>query len=372
MATREGRRLPLPGRNPDRRRRKAERTRKQRIVHRAVRVVALLLVVCLGTAGCAYWRLDHNVSGIDLSKVLTDADDSGEMNILVMGSDSRSGDNGDHAGGDTGGTSRSDTTAVVHINEDHTEAETVWIPRDTLVDIPACTDGDGDAVPARQDVMFNSAYSEGGPECTVRTVEQMSGLELNHYVELDFSGFVQFIDDIGGVTVTTTEDIDDPDSGFDEPAGTHHLDGDEALAFVRTRHGVGDGSDLDRITLEQQMATAVIDQVKGLDLVAHPKKAYDLASDLTESLTTDTGLDSVSSLMGLGKSLTGIAADDVTQVTLPTETAPSDPNRIAPKDPDAGQVWDALENDRPIPSSIVHGQRENPANSSTADSPTST
>ncbi|MHC5259058.1 LCP family protein [Streptomyces sp. UC4497] len=378
MATREGRRFPLPERNPDNQRRKAEhthkdgsprkaeRTHKQRIARRVIWVVALLLIVCLGTASCAYWRLDHNVSGIDLSKVLTDTDDSGEMNILVMGSDSRSGDNGDLAGGDTGGTSRSDTTAVVHINEDHTKAETVWIPRDTLVDIPACTDSDGDTAPAQQDAMFNSAYSKGGPECTVKTVEQMSGLELNHYVELDFSGFVDFIDDIGGVTITTTEDIDDPDSGFDEPAGTHHLDGDEALAFVRTRHGVGDGSDLDRITLEQQMATAVIDQVKARDLVTHPKQAYDLASDLTKSLTTDTGLDSVSSLLGLGKSLTGIGADDVTQVTLPTETAPGDPNRVAPKAPDADQVWNALKNDASIPSSIVHDQRENPANSSTS------
>ncbi|WP_425825006.1 LCP family protein [Streptomyces fractus] len=192
----------------------------------------------------------------------------------------------------------------------------------------------------------------------------MSGLELNHYVELDFSGFVEFIDDIGGVTITTTEDIDDPDSGFDEPAGTHHLDGDEALSFVRTRHGVGDGSDLDRITLEQQMATAVITQVKSLDLVTHPKQAYDMASALTKSLTTDTGLDSVSSLLGLGKSLTGIGSDDVTQVTLPTETAPSDPNRVVPKGPDAGQVWNALKNDKSIPSSIVHDQRANPANAS--------
>ncbi|WP_425824906.1 LCP family protein [Streptomyces fractus] len=360
--TKPGRRRKVqPGR-----RRKA-RTRRQKVVRWGVWICVALLLAGAGTAGYAYWRLNHNITSLDLSSILSPGDDSGEMNILVMGVDSRSGENGDLAGGDTDGTSRSDTTAVVHINQEHTKASVVWISRDTLVDIPRCTGSDGQTIPAQQDAMFNSAYGEGGAACTVKTVEQLSGLELNHYVELDFSGFVGFVNDIGGVTITTTEDIDDPDSGFDEPAGTHHLGGDEALAYVRTRHGVGDGSDLDRITLEQQMADAIITRLQSLGLAAHPKQAYNIASDLTKSVTTDSGLASVNALLGLAGGMAGIGPSDVTQVTLPNEPAPSDPNRVEPKEPEAGQVWDALKKDQAIPSSIVGSQRQNPADSKVSD-----
>jgi len=157
---------------------------------RAVRILALcagaVLLLCGVGAGWVYWKLDHNLKTVDLRGELTAPakDASGAMNILVLGSDSRSGANRQLAGGATNGTARSDTAMVVHVNAAHTAATVVSIPRDTLVDRPACGAG-----PAARGVMFNSAFEVGGASCAVRTVESMTGLDMNHYIEIDFSGF---------------------------------------------------------------------------------------------------------------------------------------------------------------------------------------
>ncbi len=143
--------------------------------------------------------------------------------------------------------------------------------------------------------MFNSAYSTGGAPCAVKTVETLSGLRMDHYLEVDFSGFQQLIDDLGGVEVTTSEAIKDPDSHLDLPAGTHTLDGEQALGLVRTRHGVGDGSDLGRIQLQQAFVKALVDQVKDIGLLGNPKKLYDIADTATKTVTTDSDLGSVNS-----------------------------------------------------------------------------
>src|SRR5262249_56556434 len=132
------------------------------------------------------------------------------------------------------------------------------IPGDTLVDRPRCTDTNGTAYPAASAVMFNSAYSTGGAACAVKTVESLTGVRMDHYVEVDFSGFQKLIDDLGGVQVTTTKNIDDKNSHLDLQAGTHTLDGQQALGLVRTRHRVGDGSDLGRIQLQQALLQALV------------------------------------------------------------------------------------------------------------------
>jgi LCP family protein required for cell wall assembly len=252
---------------------------------------------------------------------------------------------------------------VVHVNQAHTAASVVSIPRDTLVARPACTDAAGRTVPAVQRAMFNSAYETGGAACAVKTAEQLTGLRMNHYVEIDFSGFAHVVDSIGGVTVTTTVAIHDKDSGLDLAAGTHHLDGTSALAFVRTRHGVGNGSDLGRIELQKQMMKSVLQQVASIGLFSNPVKLWSVGDTLTSSITTDSGLASVSSLVGLAQSLGGIGPDELSMVTLPVVTAPSDPNRVVSQQPQAGQLWTALKGDQAIPQAVLAVQPGNPATS---------
>ncbi|MFB7663004.1 LCP family protein [Kitasatospora sp. NPDC056138] len=346
----------------DHRKNRGRRGRRLRIV---VFALAGLLVLGGGAAGYAYWRLNHNITSVDinaqLGKARPPAATDGSFNVLVLGSDSRSGTNGNLAGGATDGTARSDTAMVVHVNQSHTTASVVSIPRDTLVARPECLTTSGKTVPAAKSVMYNSAFETGGPACAVKTTEQFTGLRMDHFVEIDFSGFANFIDAIGGVNVTTTVNIKDKDSGLDLAAGDHHLAGDQALAFVRTRHGVGDGSDLGRIELQKQMVKSIMAQVGSIGLTSNPAKLWSVADRLTRSITTDSDLASVDSLVGMADTLKKIGPDDLTMVTLPVGTAPADPNRVIPQQPQADRLWAALRSDQAVPHSIVSSQPANPA-----------
>ncbi|MFJ4330217.1 LCP family protein [Streptomyces sp. NPDC088935] len=358
--------IPGPGQSPapGHGRRGKGRRRKPMAKRRKALLVAAWsaagIVVLGGTgAGVLYFKLNGNLTSVDIDAALG-ADrpaktDNGSENILVLGSDTRSGGNKKLGGGTDDGTARSDTAMIVHVHKGHKQASVVSIPRDTLVDRPECTDTDGGEHPAADGVMFNSAYSTGGAACAVKTVESISGLRMDHYLEVDFSGFQNLIDDLGGVQVTTTEDIKDPDSHLDLTAGTHRLDGEQALGLVRTRHGVGDGSDLGRIQLQQAFVKALVDQVKDVGLLGNPKKLYDIADTATKTVTTDSDLGSVNSLMSFASSLKGIGPDKMHMVTMPVVYDPADPNRVLLEKTKADQVWTALKNDRPIPQSATEG-----------------
>ncbi|MZG19832.1 LytR family transcriptional regulator [Streptomyces sp. SID5914] len=358
--------IPGPGqsRTPGRGSRGKGRRRKPTAKRRKALLVAAWsaagIVVLGGTgAGVLYFKLNGNLTSVDIDQALgadrPEKADNGSENILVLGSDTRSGGNKKLGGGADDGTARSDTAMIVHVYKGHKKASVVSIPRDTLIDRPDCTDTDGGEHPAADDVMFNSAYSTGGAACVVKTVESISGLRMDHYLEVDFSGFQNLIDDLGGVRVTTTEDIKDPDGHLDLTAGTHRLDGEQALGLVRTRHGVGDGSDLGRIQLQQAFVKALVDQVKDVGLLGNPKKLYDIADTATKTVTTDSDLGSVNSLMSFASGLKGIGPDKMHMVTMPVVYDPADPNRVLLEKTKADQVWTALKNDRPIPESATQG-----------------
>lgn len=315
------------------------------------------LVAGCAAAGWAYWHLNSNIKSVDINSALGDdrparATPSPSasaaaplpteaVNILVLGSDSRSGEENQALGGGSSTGARSDTAMVVHIDAGRTAATVVSIPRDTLVTRPSCPLESGGSTAVSYGAMFNSAYAVGGPVCAVKTVESITDVRMDHYVEIDFSGFAKLVDALGGVTVTTDEDIDD-DSHLHLKAGTHHLDGKRALALARTRHGIGDGSDLGRIGLQQQLVKALLERISSAGLLTDPAKLYSVADALTGSLTTDTGLDSLTELMSLGESLKGLSSDAVRTVTMPVVTAPSDPNRVVAKEPAASELWESL------------------------------
>ncbi|ELS56514.1 LCP family protein [Streptomyces viridochromogenes] len=318
------------------------------------------IVVLGGTgAGYLYFKLNGNIKSVDIDQALgTDRPekvDNGSENILVLGSDTRAGSNKKLGGGADDGSARSDTAMIVHVYEGRKKASVVSVPRDTLVDRPKCTDTKGDAHDAASGVMFNEAYSTGGAACTVKTVESLTGIRMDHYLEVDFSGFQKLIDELGGVEVTTTKDINDPDSHLDLKAGPHRLTGKQALGLVRTRHGVGDGSDLGRIQLQQAFIKALINQVKDIDLFGNPKRLYDLANTATNAVTTDSDLGTVNSLMSFANGLKGISAKNMTMVTMPVQYDPADPNRVIVAEAKAKQVWTALKNDKPIPKAATKG-----------------
>ncbi|MEV8016447.1 LCP family protein [Streptomyces sp. NPDC086554] len=314
-------------------------------------------VIVLGGAGLGfvYFKLNGNIKGVDINAALgTDrpADvDNGSQDILVLGSDSRSGDNAKY--GKDEGAARSDTAMVVHVNKGHKTASVVSIPRDTLITRPECKTDDDSTDPGGQRQMFNTAYEVGGPACAVKTVEKMSGIRMDHYLEVDFTGFKKLIDTLGGVEITTKEAIHDKDSHLDLEAGKHQLTGEQALGLVRTRHGVGDGSDLGRIQLQQAFIKALINQVNDIGVFSNPKKLFDLADDATSAITTDSDLNDVKSLAGFAGGLKGIGAGDMHMVTLPVQYDPADPNRVLPLEKADRQVWAALKADKAIPKSAT-------------------
>lgn len=316
-------------------------------------------VVALGGAGLGfvYFKLDGNLKSVDINAQLgkdrPSNVDNGSMDILVLGSDSRAGANSKY-GRDEGG-ARSDTAMVVHVYQGHKKASVVSIPRDTLIDRPDCATSKGGTAPGARHAMFNTAYESGGPACAVKTVEKMSGIRMDHYLEVDFSGFQTLINDLGGVPVTTSKAINDDKSHLKLDAGAHTLDGEQALGLVRTRHGVGDGSDLGRIQLQQAFIKALISQVKHVGIFTSPDKLYKLADTATKTVTTDSDINSVKSLMGFANGLKGIGAGSTEMVTMPVEYDPSDLNRVIPLQAKSQQVWSALKQDRAIPASATKG-----------------
>lgn len=316
------------------------------------------LLLGVGAAGWAYRHLNDNIKSVDINSALGDNRPpramttpspsasplpTGALNILVLGSDSRTGAENQELGGGSGNSgARSDTAMVVHVDAGRTAATVVSIPRDTLVTRPSCPLPSGGTTREAYNTMFNSAYAVGGPVCAVKTVESLTGIRMDHYLEIDFSGFAKLVDALGGVTVTTDEDIDDEDSHLTLAAGTHHLDGEQALALARTRHGIGDGSDLGRIGLQQNLVKALLDQISATSLLTDPVKLYRAADAVTAGLTTDTGLDSLNELTSLGQSLRGLTSDTVRTVTMPVAPAPSDRNRVVAQEPEAGKLWESL------------------------------
>lgn len=312
--------------------------------------VGLVLVAGSVTAFVAYQRLSGNITQVDITGKLNEkerpkkvAEDPKAQNILVMGSDKRKGKNALNVSGQ-----RSDTTILVHLAADRKSAVAVSIPRDSMVPIPACERDDGSMTPAQPAAMFNSAFSEGGPACTIKAVEQLTKIRIDHYVVVDFTGFKDMVDALGGVRVCLPYAVNDPQSHLNLPAGTQTVRGRQALAYVRTRKGLGDGSDLSRIDRQQAFIGSMVSKIKDKGLLLRPDRLYNFLAAATSSLTTDPDLGNLKSMYSLARDVKGLPTKDVTFVTVPNEPWAQDPNRVQWK-PSATALWRALRFDQPLP-----------------------
>ncbi|MFG2502206.1 LCP family protein [Streptomyces sp. NPDC048441] len=343
-----------PDYGPARVRGSRRKPRKKTLRYAALGALGLVLI---GGGGAAYaWQhLNGNIQGTDMNAVLghdrPGEQQNGSMNILLLGSDSRAGTHGQYGSGISG--ARADTAMVLHVDKTHKKASVVSIPRDTMVERPQCAKPHGGTAAGAQQAMFNSSYQVGGPACTVKTVEKMSGVRMDHYLEVDFKGFQKLIDELGGVDITTHKAINDANSGLSLNAGKHTLKGKQALELVRTRHGVGDGSDLGRIQLQQAFIKALIHRADTVDPLSSPAKSYSLADTATKTISADSGLASADKLLGLAKDLKGISPDRTNMVTMPVTYDAQDSGRVLPLDKASHRVWSALRHDQPIPKSAT-------------------
>ncbi|SEM48793.1 LCP family protein [Streptacidiphilus jiangxiensis] len=323
--------------------------RRRRVVFWLSLGLGVLLLLAVGTVWIGYTKLNGNIHADTTTDRLLGPSSSrptevnGE-NILVIGSDSRAGANA--AYGTTIG-ARSDTTILLHIGRDRRRAVAVSLPRDAMVDVPACELPSG-KVTAPYQGMFNSAYEQGGTACTIRTVEKLTDIRIDHFVVVDFTGFKKMVDAVGGVEVCLSQPVVDKDAALDLPAGRQTLDGEQALGYVRVRYALGDGSDTQRMGRQQDFLSSLVAKIDSSGVLLNPTRLYPLLDAATSSLTVDPGLDSLSKLYDLASSLSHLPASQVSFLTAPREPYVLDRNRDQFKQPDAAELFRQLRNDQPV------------------------
>lgn len=276
--------------------------------------------VIAGFLGYATLQITDQIEPIKVIDSPTPVPESGPVNFLLMGTDTRTGQGGEFGSEeDYGGTGRSDTTMLVHLAADRKSAVVVSIPRDSMVEIPVCTREDGQVINSRYD-RFNSAFALAGPACTIKTFESLTGIKINHAVVVDFLGFSNVVDALGGIEVCLNFPINEPSAqgaGISLPAGIQTLRGSEALGLMRARYTLADGSDLARIKRQQELLAITIDQVQRKNIITDFTTLYRVATAATSSLRMDEGLANIDSLITLAQSVSGLKSKDITFLTVP-------------------------------------------------------
>lgn len=270
----------------------------------------------------------------------------GALNILLVGSDTRAGQGNGQYGVARG--QRSDTVILLHLAADRRSATAMSIPRDLMVEIPSCRRADGKSAPART-AQFNYAYSYGGTACTIRTVERLTRIRVDHHMVVDFQGFKRMVDAVDGVRICLKQPMDDKDAHVRLPAGEHTLNGEQSLGFVRARKSLGNGSDTDRMERQQQFLGALVAKVQSNGVLLNPGKLYPLLDAATSSLTTDPSIASLVDLYDLVRSMRNIPTKEVRFLTVPREAYAGDPNRDQLVEPAASELFTLLREDEPVP-----------------------
>lgn len=311
--------------------------------------LALLLVVALSTIWF-YRHLGDNLTVIDIGNQVTNTPTKiapgDPINVLIMGSDSREGEQTIEQMLDGG--ARSDTTILLHLSSDRRHAYGVSIPRDTLVDRPDCKLPNGDTIPGEDGAMFNTAFYYGGPACTVQTVQAITGVAIDHSVVLNFHGFIDMVNAVGGVEVCVPEPIDDEVNNIHLASGTQVVKGRDALGYVQARHGVGDGSDIGRMKRQQAFLASLAGQVVSAGTLTRVDRLVKFLNAATKSLALDEGLADMLKLARLGNNFREIGLDNIQFLTVPWQYAVSDPNRVEFKQPEADKLWRFVREDKKL------------------------
>lgn len=336
--------------------------------------VAAALTACLVVAGVMVMELQNNVQVADLNlgsgkSTLPAADDNHDaLQILIMGTDTRDGANGEYGtAADSTGAGNSDVMMLMNLSADNKRVSVISFPRDLKVPIPACKNPKTGVFSAPEpDGQLNSALSRGGPGCTVATINQMTGMNIDHFMLADFNAVKQLTTTLGGVEVCVDTAVKDPASGLNLPAGKSNIQGEQALSFLRERHAFGDASDISRIKAQQSFLASMTRKIKDDGTLTDIPKLYSIAETITRNLTVDKGLANVSSMMAVASRLKSVDLAKVAFVTVPWAEYAPDPGRVQLAQPAAGQLFAAVRND----ADLTGGPAPKPSASATAGSGT--
>ena len=342
---------PLPGRRGRRPVKKKGRAKK--VLLWTGGTMAFVLVAAAGGAYLYIKHLNDNITSVSDDGASTGGFDKDKaINILLIGTDKRTG-KGNTKYGDSGSVGHADTTILLHLSKDRSNATALSIPRDLITDIPDCptkqADGSEKIIKGTQNVRFNTSLGqdERTPSCTARTVTELTGITPDDFMVADFNAVKTLTTAVGGVDVCLGKDINDPDSHLNLKKGMQHIEGETALAFVRTRHAVGFGGDLSRITLQQQFLSALMRKLKSNDTLTSPTKMLKLAEAGTKALTVDDKLDSIGKLKDLGLELGKLDTKNLTFTTVQVVDNPAEKVHatVVLNSTPADQVFDMIKND---------------------------
>jgi LCP family protein required for cell wall assembly len=329
-----------------------------------VRWFAIVLsVLILGTAGAGYLYYRHlngnidkgkrNSGESDVEKTGPNAAGQTPLNILLIGSDSRNSAENVKLGGsrdNVGSKPLADVQMLLHVSADRESASVVSIPRDTRVDIPKCVDPDtGETYPAKNTII-NETLQRGGPGCTLATWQNLTGVYIDHWMMVDFAGVVDMADAVGGVPVCVNQNVWDRPlsgqrggSGLKLKAGTHKVQGKEALQWLRTRHAWG--SDPLRAKAQHMYMNAMIRTLKEQNVFTDTGRLMGLAEAGTKALTVSEEIGTVKELYDVGMQLKSVPTNRITMTTMPWIEDPLDPNHLVAKPGDADKMWAMLRDD---------------------------
>lgn len=339
------------------------RRRWSRVLAGFLSCLVLVGTAMAGVAGYYYNDLSSNITSITGPNWIKATDEpepeTGEpINILLMGSDTREGrDSKGYGHSSTIAGARSDTTILMHLSGDRTRALGVSIPRDSMVQLPTCKNAAG-VTDGGKVARFNEAFDYGGPTCSVKAVEALTGVSIDHFMVVDFAGFKNVVNALDGVEVCLTKPVDDSKSKLHLKAGKSIVRGEQALAFVRARYSFRGGSDIGRIERQQEFLASAIRKATSVGVVANPVKLLRVLEASTKSLTADPGLASLDALKELAVNMQGIKPSDVTFATVPVEDN-ADGATLSWVPAQANQLWSAIKDDTPwppLPTDGVDGQ----------------
>lgn len=332
-------------------------TRRGRVLAWSAGVLAVLVLSLAGVGAWVYQDLNGNIGAADIDDKLGGGRpvnlSPGSKNIMIVGSDSRAGANAGYGKDLT--TMQSDTLLVLHIPADREWASVVSFPRDSWVRIPACDKGDGTRSKVHH-FKINEAFALGGTSgevsgaaaCSIRTVEENTGLRIDHFMSVDFQGFKGMVDALDGIEVCPKEPIDSPKANLKLAAGCQTIKGEQSLGYVRARYGVGDNSDIGRIGRQQEFMDALAK--KAQSKLTSPDAMYGFLQAATDSLTTDRDLAGIKPLYGLASELKGIPSDRLSFLTVPNypreADVPTDKANVVWQYPQAADLFTALANDK--------------------------
>ncbi|MFT4221066.1 MAG: LCP family protein [Microbacterium sp.] len=321
--------------------------------------VAVVLVSTAGTAAFAAWNAVETASA---NSVTLEGDEQlppsigeieGGVNLLLVGTDSCEGQSlklFPRCGHDDGG-ERNDVTMLVHIGDDPRRVTVVSFPRDMLVPIPSCPDGNGGRYAAMSAQPMNATYMYGGLPCTVLTIEALTGLNIQFAASIRWTGVINMSDAIGGVDVCVDADISDKHTGLKLTKGTHTLKGAKALQFLRIRHGIGDGSDLGRISNQQQFISSMVRKLQSEEVLSNPATLFNLANTALQQvnkkqLVLSDNLANPTRMVQIAMAVKDVELEDIVLVQYPT--AYDGPDTVLPRTAEAKVLFKALKKNKAI------------------------